>query len=433
MKRVFSEENRLQCLLDVEAALARAHATLGNIPTDAAQVISDNANTSTVTVQRVEQIENEIRHDIMALVKAMSEQCGESGKYIHLGATSNDIIDTANGLQLMAASEIIRASLAGLRDSLLEKAKKHRDTVMVGRTHGQFAVPLTFGLKMAVYALEFQRHIERLSQGRERFCVGKMLGAVGTGASLDGKALQIQDIVMKDLGLFKVEACTQLVGRDRYIELIGLMANISTTVEKVGTEIRNLQRPEIMEAAEAFDAAKQVGSSTMAHKRNPITSENVCGLARIVRGFLLPTMENNILWHERDLCNSSAERFTLAHSLVLADDILVKLAGVIDNLAVYPDNMRRNLLASGGLIMAEPVMMVLTKFGMGRQEAHELVRSCSMKVSAGKSDFRQALLDEPGISELLNPDQLDAALDPDNYLGLSTQLVDDAVEKYLGK
>lgn len=431
MKSIFTEANKLQKFLDVQAALAEAHAELGNISKDDAWRIKSNANLNSVTVEDVNAIEREIKHDVMAVVRALANKCGKAGKSVHLGATSNDIIDTATALQLKEAIELIMKDLEALKKSLLRLADKHKNTIMVGRTHGQFAVPTTFGLKMAVYASEVQRHWERLEEAKKRVLVGKMTGAVGTGAALGEKALQIQEMVMNKLGLKAEEASLQIIGRDRYVELISILANTATSLEKFATEVRNLQRSEISEVSEAFDVKKQVGSSTMAHKKNPIVSENICGLARIARALLSPAFENNVLWHERDLTNSSAERFIIPHACVLVDDILFKMKNVFDNLVVNPENMRKNLESSKGLIMAESVMMALTKKGVGRQEAHEIVRSCAMKATQEEVSFKDALAENDTVSNTLTKEELESALNPENYTGQATEIVENLFKKYM--
>jgi adenylosuccinate lyase len=430
MKAIFTEANKLVKFLEVEAALAEAHAQLGNISEEDAKTIRANANLDSVKVEEVNAIEAQIKHDVMAVVKAMAAKCGDAGKSIHLGATSNDIIDTGTALQLKEAVDIIKEDLVELKVSLLSLAEKHKNTLQVGRTHGQFAVPTTFGLKMAVYGAEVARHIERLNESEKRLLVGKMTGAVGTGAALGEEALKIQDLVMNKLGLSAEEASLQIIGRDRYIEFIALLANIATSLEKFATEIRNLQRSEIKEASEAFDVKKQVGSSTMAHKKNPITAENICGLARVTRGFLLPTFENNVLWHERDLCNSSGERIILPHACVLIDDIITKMTNVFDNLAVYPENMKRNLESSKGLIMGESVMIALTKKGVGRQAAHEAVRQAAMKAVEKGDSFAEVLSQDETVSNAMTKEELEAALDPENYTGSASEIVDGIIEKY---
>lgn len=426
MKAIFAEENRLQKLLQVEAALAEAHASLGTIPRDAAKAIRAAVEGGHVSLERVADLEAEIKHDVMALVLALSEAAEDHGKYVHLGATSNDITDTAAALQLQEAFPLLAQGLRRLRTALLNLAVEHRETVMLGRTHGQAAVPMTFGLKVAVFALEVQRHLERLEEAKKRVLVGKMSGAVGTGAAFGEGAAEIQDLVMVRLGLVGEEASTQVVGRDRYAEYVALLAGVAASLEKFATEVRNLQRTEIGEVAEAFET-KQVGSSTMAHKENPVTSESVCGLGRIVRGFVQPAYENVVLWHERDLTNSSAERFILPHVTVLVDDLLHKMAGVFETLRVYPERMRVNLESTKGLVMAEAVIMALGRKGMGRQDAHELLRQLSLKAKEEDRPLREVLLEDANVTSLLGEKDLDAALDPANYLGVSGKLVDRVV------
>jgi adenylosuccinate lyase len=441
MKRVFSEEGKLEVLLHVEAALARAHAAVGNIPQAAADDISRHATLEHVKVQRVKDIEASIRHDLMAVVHALSEKCSpEAGRYVHLGATSYDIIDTATALQLRQALDLLEEGLRELVREFARLAREHRDTLCVGRTHGQHAVPMTFGLKMAVFGLETERHLQRLRECRKRVLVGKMMGAVGTGAGLGPKAVAIQQQVGLELGLGMEEGPTQIVQRDRLNELLGHVANLAASVEKFATEVRNLQRNEILEVQEGFDTAKQVGSSTMAQKRNPIESENVTGLARVARGFLFPAYENAVQWHERDLSNSSGERFIIPHALILADHVVQKSVGIFRNLRVLPQNMKRNLLGSPE-VMAESVMVALVGKGLGRQEAHELVRRASMKYEDAllkdpdahalppqrRAAYRAALASEAEVAKRLPPADLDRALDPSNYAGASRELVDRAL------
>ncbi len=428
-KSILSKKNKTQKLLEVEAALARAHAEVGNIPQEAADVITENATTAKVDWKEVERVEREeTKHDIMALVKVLGSFCGDSEKYIHLGATSNDMIDTGMALQLKEAVELLEDDLKNLRKTLAHRAMEHKDTIMVGRTHGQHAVPITFGLKLAVYIAEIDRHLERMKETKRRIAVGKMSGAVGSGAALGDKAEKIQELVMEDLGLGIETASGQVVGRDRYTELICLAANISASLQKFSTEVRNLQRPEIMEAAESFDVKKQVGSSTMAHKKNPILSENICGLAKTLRGFVYPTFENSILWHERDLTNSSSERITVAHTLVLLDDILVKSEKLFRNLEVFPENMKKNLELNKGLVMAEAVMMKLAEKGISRQEAHEILREASMKARAEKRHLKDVLMERDDILEFMSEKELEDAFRPEGYIGRSVEIVERVVK-----
>ncbi len=423
MKAVFSEEARLRYLMQVEAALAWAHAETGTVSKADAAAIQAVADGDKVTPARVKEIEAEIRHDLMAVVKAMAEQAGDAGGAIHLGATSYDTIDTANALQFRDAVEQVRIGLRRLRDALLSLAEEHQDTTMLGRTHGQSAVPITFGLKMAVFASETGRHLERLAECEKRFAVGMMSGATGSMAAFRGKGLEVQKIVCDRLGLGQATASTQIVQRDRYIELLSHLANIATSLEKFATEVRTLQRTEIGEVAEGFDVKKQVGSSTMPHKQNPITSEQVSGLARLVRSFLLPTWENAVQWNERDLANSAPERFIHPHMFILLDHCLHKQAEVFENLRVFPENMTRNMDRAQGLMMAEAVMIALTEKGMGRQEAHEVARQAAMVTIHEGGHYRDALLATPAIVEALGEDGIAEAVEPSNYTGPVAEII----------
>jgi len=430
LKEIFGETKRLQYLLDVEAALVRAHAKVGNIPKSVADEISKKASTIFVKVERVKEIEAETKHDIMAVTRALAEQCGnDAGKYVHLGATSYDIVDTANALQFTESTELIKNSLRELRKTLVELAKKHKKTVMVGRTHGQHTIPITFGLKMAAYAMEIDRHMERLFECKTRLFVGKLSGAVGTGAALGKNALKLQEEMLKELKLGVEDVSTQIVCRDRYNELIGVLCNISTSMEKFATEIRNLQRDEIGEVAEAFEVKKQIGSSTMPHKRNPITCEQISGLARVVRGFINPTYENSIQWHERDLCNSASERFIIPHSLVLTDWIVYQMNIVFKNLQVYPEKMKKNLEISKGLPMAESLMTMLISKGFGRGEAHELMRKVSLKAVQQNKSLKEVFIEENMNLNLLTENEIDNALKPENYLGAAEEIIEKVVKK----
>ena len=420
IKGIFSEESRLSYWLKVEATLAKAHAHVGNIPKEAAEEIASKASLQYVKLERVKEIEAEIRHDVMAMVKALAEQC-EYGKYVHLGATSYDIVDTANALQIIDALHIIEEQIIGLIKAISKLAEEHKATIMIGRTHGQHALPITFGLKMAVYAKEMLRHYRRLQQIKEEMAVGKMSGAVGSGAAFGDKFFEIQDFVMKELGLKAEMPATQIVGRDRYIALLSFLANVATSLEKFATEIRNLQRNEIAEVEEYFEE-KQVGSSTMPHKRNPITCEQICGLARVIRSNLLPAWENAIQWHERDLCNSSAERFIIPHALILTDWILFKMRKVFSSLKVNPEKMAENIEISRGLIFTEAIMIKLVEKGMSRQEAHEIMRQCAMEALEKGMHLKNILKEKREIVEKI--DDIDALFNPRNYIGKAEELVE---------
>jgi adenylosuccinate lyase len=417
MLKIFEEETRVQKLLDVEAALALAHAEVGNIPRKDAEKIAAMASTKYVKVDRVKAIEKEIKHDIASLVRALSEVCGASGAYVHLGATSYDIVDTANALQLKDALEIIEKRLADLKTILQKQAAQHKETVMIGRTHGQHALPITLGFKFAVWGYEINRHLERLDECKKRVLVGKVSGAVGTQAGLGEHAEQIQELVMKRLGLRATEISTQIVQRDRYAELVCIYAAMASSLENFATEIRELQRPEIGELFESFEAKKQVGSSTMPHKQNPETCERVCGLARIVRSLSAPALEDMVTWHERDLTQSSAERFILPESNILLDYILNLTCNIVANLRVDSERMLQNLTLTQGRAMSESVMMALTKKGVDRQEAHEMLRKLAIQSALEKKDFKQVLLEDKFVSSKLGEKEIDKALNPKNYLG----------------
>jgi len=421
MLKVYDEEARLQKLLDVEAALALAHAKVGNIPQKDAEKIAQMASTKHVKVERVKAIEKEIKHDIASLVRALSELCGSSGAYVHLGATSYDIVDTANALQLKDAMEIIEQKLVAFKRILQTQAGKHKESIMIGRTHGQHALPITLGFKFAVWGYEVNRHIQRLNDAKKRVLVGKVSGAVGTQAGLGVHAEQIQELVMKQLGLSVAEISTQIVQRDRYAELVCIYAQIASSLDNFATEIRELQRPEIAEIFESFEAKKQVGSSTMPHKQNPETCERVCGLARIVRGLSVPALENMVTWHERDLTQSSAERFVLPESNILLDYILNLMTGIVANLRVDEQRMTQNLGLTQGRAMSESVMMALVRKGVNRQEAHEMLRKLTIQSAVEKRAFKETLMADPLVSSKLGGKEIDNALNPKNYLGTAVK------------
>jgi|Deesub1362A_J573_1020465.scaffolds.fasta_scaffold00350_3 adenylosuccinate lyase len=428
MKAIFEEESRLQKLLDVEAALARAHKKVGNIPKEAADIISKNATVDKVKLSRVKEIENEIKHDLMAVVKALSEQCGEAGKYVHLGATSYDIIDTANALQFREALEVVVKDLYTLEGVLLDLAERYIDTVAVGRTHGQHATPITYGLKFAIWARETRRHIKRLQQMKERVLVGKMTGAVGTQASFGTQGPRIQELVMEDLGLKAVMVSNQVVQRDRYAELISMLALIAASLDKFAKEIRNLMRTEIAEVSEPFAVDKQVGSSTMPHKRNPINCEKVCGLARVVKSNVFVALENVALEHERDLTNSSPERVIFPESFILLDEMLKTMIKVLRGLVLFPDNIERNLMMTRGLEMAEAVMIALVEKGLGRQDAHEMLREISMEAYKKGESLEEALKKDSRITQLLSDEEISKLVDPHNYIGTAIEQVRNVLE-----
>ena len=365
---------------------------------------------------------------MMAIIKALSEVCGDSGRWVHYGATSNDILDTATGLQLKESLAIFEGRLGKLLAVLLKRADETKTLVCAGRTHGQIGVPTTYGLRFAIWASEVSRHIARLHELTPRVAVGQMSGAVGTQAALGRKGIAVQALMMEYLGLSSVDVSNQVISRDRYAEYFMFLANLSTTLDKIGIEIRSLQRTEIGEVEEAF-GEKQVGSSTMPHKRNPIKSEQVCGLARIVRAAVIPALENNTLWDERDLTNSSPERILFPEATILADHILRLMTDVLENLYLNRDQIRRNLGILHGINMAESVMIELTKRGMGRQSAHELIRTSSMEALAEKRPLASVLTDKPEISGYLNDREIAGLLDPETYIGTAELQVERLIQK----
>jgi len=429
MKKIFEEENRLQRMLDVEAALAWAHSEVGNIPKRDAEKIVQMASVRHVKASRVKEIEREIKHDTMALVRALAEACGSSGAYVHLGATSSDIGDTATALQLKEATELIMRRLNDLERALMDGAEKYKETIMIGRTHGQHALPTTLGFKFAFWMRQNSRNIQRLRQCNERLLVGKMSGAVGTQAGFGPRAMRIQELVMKRLGIKPAEVSSQIVPRDLYGELVCLFAIMASTLDNIATEIRELQRTEIGELFEPFEKERQVGSSTMPHKRNPELCEKICGLAKIMRSLVVSALENIPTWHERDLTQSSAERFLIPEAYVLMDYMLFLMTEILENLEVDEQRMLKNLELTQGRTMSEAVMLALARKGMSRQEAHELVRGLAIKSETEKKPFKEILLKNDVIKRMLTEREVDEALNPRNYLGTAVEQVKLAIKR----
>ncbi|QRF76401.1 adenylosuccinate lyase [Thermoplasmatales archaeon] len=425
VKSIFTDEARLQYMLKVESALAYGEWKNGLIPEAAYADISSVVSSNRVKLDRVRKFEEETRHDVMAIILALTEQCGPGAPFVHYGVTSNDILDTATALQLKDFYSFLLSDLAKMQAVLVDLVVRHRDTVMVGRTHGQQASPITFGLKMAVYLNEINRHIERVNESKRRVLVGKILGPVGTGASLGEKALEVQDTVMKFLGIHAEEGATQVVDRDRYIEYLQVISNIATSLEKFTTEIRNLQRTEIDEVEEYFDEKRQVGSSSMPSKRNPVDSENVTSLARFIRSLVYPEYEAAVTWHERDLTNSALERFTIPYSSILIDHILNKTASIFSSLKVNSEGMLQTAL-SNELAMSENIVKLLVTKGMPRQGAHELVRLSSMEAIESGRKVSEVILEK---TKIVAQEDLKRAMRPESFLGVAGEICDLSVEK----
>ena len=429
MNKIFDEENKLAKWMEVEAALARAHAKLGTIPKKTADEITKKATLKHVKLERVKEIEAEIHHDLMAMVKALAEQCdGEAGGFVHLGATSYDIEDTAQALIFRDALDELEASVVAVQDVLLEKAILNKHTVCIGRTHGQHAVPLTYGLKFALWASELDRHLDRLHELRPRILVGKMSGAVGSMATFGDKAFKVRDLVMADLGLEAALATNQVVQRDRYAEAMFVVTLVACTLEKIAKEIRNLQRTEIMEVAEPF-AGKQVGSSTMPHKRNPHKSERVCALARLVRAELSVALENISLEHERDLTNSANERVIFPEMFIFTDYILGQMKFILEGLEFFPENIQKNLEMTKGMVLAERLMVTLANKGMSRQDAHELLRKASRRAYKKGVHLKEEMKTDKAVLEFLKPEEVDELFVESTYIGKAPEIVDEVVKR----
>ncbi len=427
MNNIFEDKNILRKWLDVEVALAKAHARIGHIPEREAKDMESAARK--VKISRVKRIESQIHHDLMAMVKALTEKCPKNaGAHVHLGATSYDIEDTATALLLRDAFALLWKRIEKLKHILLDLAKKHKKTVCIGRTHGQHAVPTTYGLKFALYAAELNRHMKRIEQAEKRLYVGKMTGAVGTMATFGEDAFRMQEYVMEELGLQPPLVTNQVIQRDRHAEAIFILSLIACSLEKMAKEIRNLQRTEIAEVAEPF-GKKQVGSSTMPQKRNPHKSERICSLSRVVRANLSVALENIPLEHERDLTNSASERFIIPQSFIVVDYMLLQTMKIVSDLDFFKQNIKRNLELTNGLVMAERIMIALTEAGMGRQDAHAHVRAASIRALKSGQHLKQVLSKDKQVRKFISVKNLYELFDIETYVGKASQIVDRVVEK----
>lgn len=423
---LFDEESKLRSWLEVEVALAYAHAKLKNIPQEAAEEIEQAAKK--VELARVLEIEAEIHHDLMAMVRALTEKCKKYGGYVHFGATSYDIEDTATGLTLKRAIGIVKTRLLATRELLKKHASERKSMVCIARTHGQHAVPTTYGMKFALWFADIERSLNCIEHAETMISVGKMSGAAGTMATFRGKGYEIQSLVMKSLGIGAAAVTNQVVQRDRHATVMFTLALIAANLEKIAKEIRNLQRTEIMELAEPF-GAKQVGSSTMPQKRNPHKSERICSLARLVRANVAVALENIPLEHERDLTNSANERFIFAQSFIVTDYMLKEMNKLLAGLQFFPENIERNLELTGGSVLAERIMIELTEKGMNRQDAHELMRTASMEAYRDKKKLLQVLLEKKEVTKLIGKEELEKLFNPKNYIGESVEIVERAIGK----
>ncbi|KRN12056.1 adenylosuccinate lyase [Fructilactobacillus fructivorans] len=404
MKQIWSKQNQYQTWLEVEIAIDEAWSKLGKIPEADVTAVKKNA---TFDVDRIAQIEAETHHDVVAFTQDVSESLGPEKKWIHYGVTSTDVVDTAQGLRLKQADKVIRQDILTLMDTIKAKALKYKDTVEIGRTHGVQAEPMTFGLKMARWYSEMKRNLKRFNEAADGVEAGKISGAVGTFANIDP---QVEAYVCDKLGLRAQEITSQVLPRDLHAEYISTLALIATSLENFATEIRGLQRSEIHEVEEHFNPG-QKGSSAMPHKRNPIGSENICGLARTMRGLITMAYENVSLWHERDISHSSAERIILPESTTLLDYMLHRFNNILSNLDVFPERMKANMKLTYGLIYSQRVMLKLIDSGMSREAAYDLVQPLTAQSWENHESFEKLVKDNKQISERLSDQEINDAFD----------------------
>ena len=400
MGRIWTLENRYRAWLAVEVAVCEAWAELGRVPAEAVKTIREKAD---IDVDRILEIEQTTRHDVIAFLPSLEEKVGPDARYIHLGCTSSDIVDTANGYLLMQAGKLIVEDIEKVLASLEALARKHKGVLCMGRTHGIHAEPTSFGLKMTGFHAEFQRHLERVKAGIESVRVGKISGAVGTYANVDPF---VEKYVCEQMGLEPSPISTQVLQRDRYAELLSVIAITGSSLEKFATEVRGLQKTELREVEEPFRAG-QKGSSAMPHKRNPINCEKVCGLSRVLRGYALAAMEDVALWHERDISHSSVERIILPDATELLDYMLALMTRILGDLFVYPENMLRSMSMSYGLPNSQHVLLTLIDKGMLRETAYDCVQRCAMRAWQEQKPFRQMLEQDETVTSHLSPAELD--------------------------
>lgn len=420
MGKIWDDRNRFQKMLDVEITACEAFAKRGLMPRGA---LSDIKRGARFDVDKIKEIEEQTKHDVIAFIKNISENVGESAKYIHMGLTSSDVLDTGLSLQMRDASDLLLEDLKRLQIALAKKAKKYKNTACVGRTHGVHAEPMTFGLKFALFYAETQRNIIRMKAAREVINYGKLSGAVGTFANVDP---WVEEYVCRKLRLSPAPISTQVLQRDRHAQFLTTIAIIGSSLEKFATEIRGLQKTEVREAEEPFSEG-QKGSSAMPHKRNPVTCERIAGLARVLRGNAHVSMENIALWHERDISHSSVERVIIPDSCVLLDYMLNIFTDVVMHLLVYPENMLENLNRTKGLIFSQRVLLALIEKGLSRLEAYDLVQRCAMRVWRENVDFKAVLADDIDVAKYLTAEEVGACFD----LGYYTRNVD-RIYKRLG-
>lgn len=410
MGNLWTEAYKLKTWLQVEIAVCEAQAELGYIPTQAVEEIQAKAN---FDPKRVQEIEAEVRHDVIAFLTNVNEYVGDAGRYIHLGLTSSDVLDTALALQLVASLDVLLECVENLIQAIRQKATEHRHTVMIGRSHGIHAEPITFGFKLAGWLAEVLRHQQRLTTLRETIAVGKISGAVGTYANVEP---QVEAIACQKLGLKPDTASTQVISRDRHADYVQQLALLTASIERFAVEIRNLQRTDVLEVEEFFSKG-QKGSSAMPHKRNPIRSERLTGIARIIRSHAVAALEDVALWHERDISHSSVERVILPDSCTLTHFMLHEITDLVKNLLVYPDNMERNMNLYGGVVFSQRVLLALVAKGISREEAYTIVQSCAHAAwNRPDGNFHDLISKDPRVTQNLSPSEIQACFDPKEHL-----------------
>ncbi|MGI0018928.1 MAG: adenylosuccinate lyase [Nitrososphaera sp.] len=428
MREIFSDEKRLQYQLDFEAAVAKVQSEIGMVPADAAQDIGRVAKSGKVTLARVAELEAASEHDTAALVEAISEQVGNKAKsWVHYGLTSNDVVDTSTCMQMRDAFTIIESKVAKLASVLASRANEFRDVPSVGRTHGQHASIISFGLKFAVWAAEMARHIDRIEEGKKRFLLCKTRGVVGTGSLMGDRALQVEKLVAKSFRLYPVEAATQVIPRERYAEMQFLMALVGSTLDKIAIEIRNLQRTEIGEVSEPFRKG-QMGSSAVPVKRNPIKSERTSSLAKMLKSLVSVSMDNIPLWHERDLSNSANERFTLPMAAILLDEMLNSMTKVVAELKVNKERVIANLDMTKGQIYAEFVLEALVKKGVARFDAYRDIQRVAFAALESGDQFIDAVSRDASIAKHLSKKEIADIFNARNHLAASGKIIDNVVK-----
>ncbi len=409
MGAIWTEENKFQRWLDVEIAVCEVHADIGTIPREAVEKIK---RTASFSVDRINEIERTTRHDVIAFTTALAENIGPESRFVHYGLTSSDVVDTANALLMRDAATLLLEDLDRLGRVLKRRAIEHKHTAMMGRTHGVHAEPTTFGLVLALYYADNERNRQRLTRAREMISYGKISGAVGTFAHLDP---EVEERVCAKLGLKPAPISTQIIQRDRHAEFLSTLAILTSSMEKIALEVRHLQRTEVREAEEPFSSG-QKGSSAMPHKRNPVTSEQICGLARVVRSNAQAAFENIALWHERDISHSSVERVILPDSCILTDYLIKKTEWLIDGLAVYPARMRANLESLGGVTASGQLLLELTKKGVSREDAYAIVQPLAMRVWDEGANFKELVMNDAPITDKLSREELDSLFDVNKQL-----------------